>query len=206
MFAVGVAVGELHIFFPKIKLQLHQGGVLNERRSEVADFTAEPSAKLLQGQSVGAGVIGINQIANGLGLGQVTLAVKEGPLGKLSRQGRATAGVDQALHETLDDKGAAVNVTFHNIFSSEASRAFKRKEQGFVKQFVACIKVAQSGFSRGAFGQTSSAKRVCRGPSVRATDANYGHAASSCGGRKCTNRGAVKGVCGHGGKLALHPY
>ena len=90
--AVPVAVGKFHIFLAEVQFELHQGRVFDEGITEALDFPAEPATELLQGQAMGPGMVGVDEVSDGLGLGQVALAVEERALGEFTRKGRPAAG------------------------------------------------------------------------------------------------------------------
>ena len=82
---------------------------------------------------MGPGVIGIDQVANGFSLGEVALCHEERRVWVNSPASGRHPGIDQALHEALGDERAAVNVTFHHIFSRKLA-ALRRAEEGFIKR------------------------------------------------------------------------
>ena len=150
-FPVTIAVYKLHVFLAKVKLQFHQGRVFDQGLAKGIDLIAKAATELLDGQLMGTGVFGIDEVANGLGLGEVSFAVQKGALGEFSGQRRATTGIDQALHEPLSNERAAVNVAFHNVFPSKALRAAEREQQGFIEGLLTVVQNSQ----RCAAGLTS---------------------------------------------------
>ena len=203
---VTVAVGKLHVLFGEIELQLHQGGVLDEGLAKGVDLFAEPSAQLLQGESVGTGVIGFDEVADGFRLGQVAFAVQEGALGEFAGQSGPASGIDQALHEALGDERAAVNVALDHIFAGKTARPSKGQEQGFVQGPVSIVKVPQEGAAGHRSFEPALAESVYHGPSTGTAHADHGHASASRRGGDRANGAAVKRVCRHGGKLAPTPF
>ena len=206
MFPITIAVHKLHVFLAKVKFQFHQGRVFDQGLAKGIDFIAKTATELLDGQLMGTGMFGINEVANGLGLGKVSFAVQKGALGEFSGQRRATTGIDQTLHQPLSNERAAVNVAFYNVFPSKALRAAEREQQGFIEGLLTIVQNSQ----RCAAGLTSfefaSAQGVDNRPSLGSTDAHNRHSTASRWGRQGTNGGSVKGVCRHGGKLALAPF
>ena len=75
--SVTIAVCKLDVFLAKIELQLHQGSVFDQGFPKGIDLVAKAPSKLLHRQLVSAGVLGIDEVAYGLSLGEVALAVQE---------------------------------------------------------------------------------------------------------------------------------
>ena len=70
--------------------------------------------------------LGVDEIGETLGLGQVELAVVEGAPRELSGGGRAKAGERrQRRHQRPDDGASTVDVEFHDVLAGEAARRGK---------------------------------------------------------------------------------
>ncbi len=163
MFPITIAVHKLHVFLAKVEFQFHQGGVFDQGLAKGVDLIAEPAAELLDGQLMGTGMFGIDEVANGLGLGKVSFAVQKGALGEFSGQRRAATGIDQTLHQPLSDERAAVNVAFYNVFPGKLFGPRKGQEQGFIEGLSPSYRMPQAARGRAQLLRACPAQAVDHG-------------------------------------------
>ena len=124
-----LTVCELHLFLAEVQLKLQQGSHLYEFTPEKGQFIREPAAKLVVGNAVRCRRSGRNQVRYRLGLGQVHLAVQEGPAGKLARSGQAAAGRQQPADKFVGNVSRSVERDLHGVFAGIAVRGTKHRNQ-----------------------------------------------------------------------------
>ena len=126
----GQVVGDLLI--RKIDLGLDQGHRLEQVAAETGVGLAQGPVQLTERLGgLGRG-LGVNQIGDSLGLGQIHPAVLERPAGEFTRIGRAKTKGDQGLARGLDHGATAVEVKFGAVLASIAVRGRKTQNQRLI--------------------------------------------------------------------------
>lgn len=100
------AVGKLEFFVvAEVEFELHEGGDVEEAVAQLPESLAELSAHLADGEMVGGGVAGSDEVGYAFGLTEVHFAVEEGALGVFAGPGHAAALAGEELHDALEDVG-----------------------------------------------------------------------------------------------------
>lgn len=109
-------------------LLLHGGG-----------FATDGSAELLVGGPEGKGALRVNQVHDGLGLGEVHFAIKEGPLGEFAGFCRARTAGEETIQNALGDEHAAVTVELDDVLARVAGRCFEVQQQAVIERISSAI-------------------------------------------------------------------
>ena len=109
------------VFLGEIYVSLDFGLDLEKGVGKVEDAAAEFTVKLTTGGTEGALRAGTDEVSNGLGLGEVELAVGESGAGEFAGFRRSAATGKEVIEDTLDDEGIAVAGDFEEVFAGVRS-------------------------------------------------------------------------------------
>jgi hypothetical protein len=108
------------VFFGEVDVGLDVGEDVDERSAEGVGFLADGAGELLVGGAEGESALGVDEVHDGLGLGEVDFAVEEGALGELAGFSGAGSGLEEGFEDALGDEHTAVAVEFDDGFSGVA--------------------------------------------------------------------------------------
>ena len=127
------SVRELDLLLAEVQFELQQGSHLHEFTPEKGKLVREPAAELVISDPVRRGRRGRNQVRDRLGLGQVHLAVHEGPAGELARSGQAAAGRQQPADQLVGNISRSVERNLHRVLAGVAVRGAKYRYQHVIQ-------------------------------------------------------------------------
>ena len=143
---------KVDLFFGEVQRRLNQHAQVDQGIAQHGDFLRERARQRTAGAAGGHGGAGIDQVGNGLGLGQVDFVVEEGPLGKFARLGQAQMGqhgqalgghrlrhFQAALQQQLQHDRAAVGLQLQHVFAGVAVRAGEEQRQAVVQGLALAI-------------------------------------------------------------------
>ena len=114
-----VAVCKLYVLFREVEFQFEEGGKVEKFVAEAFDFGGHAAAHLLEGDGVGTGGGGSDEVGDGLCLCEVKGTVEEGSLGEFAREGWTGTVVGKEGKGFAQDKGAAMEGDFATVFPSK---------------------------------------------------------------------------------------
>jgi len=85
-------------------------------------FAADGAAELLVGGPEGKGALRVDEVHDGLGLGEVHFAIEEGPLGEFAGFRRTCTTGEETIQNTLGDEHAAMAVELDDVLARVAGR------------------------------------------------------------------------------------
>jgi hypothetical protein len=96
-----------------------------------------------------AGRRGVDQVGDGLRLGQIELAIEEGAAAEFAGFGQPGAEIEAARQEHLHDDRSAVALQFEDIFAGEGIGIGKVEQQATINgAAVGCLEIGQRGVTR----------------------------------------------------------
>jgi hypothetical protein len=151
---VGEVDGRFHV-----DAQQHQ--LLDHRIDAAREHAIQRTTCRARGTVVARG----DQVGDGLGLGQVELAVEERPFAELTRPRLARTERDAARDQLLQQHRAAVALQFHHFFAGEAVRCREPQHDAIVDDLA--VGIAQARVVRVARAQCRRTQCVGDGRSAR---------------------------------------
>ena len=134
----GAGVGG-DVFFGEVDVGFDVGEDVDERRAEGFGFATDGTGELFVGGADSEGALGVDEVHDGLGLGEVHFAVEEGTLGEFAGFGRAGTGFEEGLEDALGDEEAAVALEFDGVFASVAGGVVEEDGDALVEGQVVVI-------------------------------------------------------------------
>ncbi len=165
----------------------HRFGEVVHLRGELALQRAQRGARRLRRAAV-------DQIGDGLGLGEVELVVEERPPCELAGLGGPRAEFEHALQQQLHHHRPAVALQLEHVLAGERRRAGEVEREALVDRLAGGVaELVQLGRAR-----RGHAAKQCRGD-ADAVAAGHAHDADAAAARGCGDRGdGVAGRCDHG--------
>ena len=152
-----LAVGEeIDLLLGKVDGRLHVGAQLDHRLGEPAHHGGELPLQRAHGRARRLARAGIDQVGDGLGLGQIELVVEEGALRELAGQGAARAELQRARDEGLDHERAAVAVQLEHVLAGVGVRGREEEREPRIDRLAA----AHRGSARRSRGAAAAARRA----------------------------------------------
>ncbi|MCY1434585.1 hypothetical protein D9M71_506490 [compost metagenome] len=195
--AEDVAIGEeVDLLLGEIDGRLDVDAQLDELLRQPMDAPGELALQRAHGVARGLGGTGLDQVGDGLGLGQVELVVEEGAFAEFAGARLAGAELQAALQEHVHHHRAAVALQLQHVLAGEGVRAGEVQQQSLVDHLaVVGVEGAVMRMSRCRLAATQG---DADDAGARAGDADDADAATTLGGG---DGGDGFTGCVHGGFL-----
>jgi hypothetical protein len=132
--------GHVHVVLGKVDAGFEQRDQLNQRLLHGRDAPAERAAHLAGGLAGLGQRLRLDQVAHGLGLGEVEPAGKKGALGKLAGLGQPRAQIESAAQQQLQHHRRAVRGDLHQVLGGVGVGSGKECDQRLVD--AGCVAAA----------------------------------------------------------------
>ena len=186
----------------KVDEGLKVGDASEQVGAKRVDLIAQASLQLTGGGTGGSRGLGADEIHHRLGLGQVELAVEEGPLGELARTGHAGTGLKHRGQHTRGDQRSPMAADLDKILARVAAGVAEDREQHLVDDLAMRINDPAEGdaalLHRGR-RLGSAEDRVGHGQCPGAADPDHGQ-------RPLAGRRGDRGDCLPHGYLAAASF
>jgi hypothetical protein len=151
----GAGVGG-DVFLGEVDVGFDVGEDVDERGAEGFGFAPDGTGELFVGGADGEGALGVDEVHDGLGLGEVHFAVEEGALGEFAGFGRAGTGFEEGFEDALGDEQAAVALEFDGMFAGVAGGVVEEDGDALVEGQVVVV----AGFDEVDSARGESVERV----------------------------------------------
>ena len=197
---------EVDLLFGEVERRLHQHAQLDQAIAQRVDLARKRSGQRAARRARGSFGAGFDQVAHGLGLGQVDLVVQERTLGELTGFGQPqadlAAGVEATRQQELQHHRAAVRLQFEHRFAGVGMRRREVDRQTMVDGlFVAAEKRQVGGVARHEWAATNCGDQRSEVTPRGANDAN-----GTTAGRGGHSDDGVLVTGQHGAILAQAPW
>src|SRR5699024_1866061 len=125
-------IGKFNILIREIEFQLHHGGGINNLLAELFNMLSQLSFKLLMSGIQGLFAFGMDEVADGLGLTELHLAIEGGPLGKLTGLGGSDTQGQDSFQNGLGYQNTTMTGDFYRFFTRIRFRSTKESNQYLV--------------------------------------------------------------------------
>ncbi len=141
-----------HAVVGKIDRRFRPADSADQRRPPAFVEIGQPAIILAQGRpALGVG-LGIHQVGNRFGPGEVEAAIFHGPSAEFPRLGGAQAQRGQTIEQGLAHRPAAMNLELGDILPGETGGAGKPQQQTLIHHLAAHGKAPQHGAAGGRAG------------------------------------------------------
>ena len=134
----GAGVGG-DVFLGEVDVGFDVGEDVDKRGAEGFGFATDGTGELFVGGADGEGALGVDEVHDGLGLGEVHFAVKEGALGEFAGFGRAGTGLEEGFEDALGDEQAAVALELDGVFAGVAGGVVEEDGDALVEGQVVVV-------------------------------------------------------------------
>jgi len=124
---------DVDVVFAEVDAGFEKGDEFDEGLLERSNAAAECTAHLAGGLTGLGECLGFDEVANGLGLGEVELAGEEGALGEFAGVGEASAEGKGATKEKVEDDRRAVGGDFNEVVAGVGVGGGVEGDDGFIK-------------------------------------------------------------------------
>ena len=112
----------MNVFIGKINVRFGVRECLHHFIAQFVDALGKFAGQLLLRRRRGQFRAGVNQVGNGLGLGQVDASIEKGAAGEFARFGHPRAMLQHSVKHQLGRQQAAVAGYFDHVFAGERAR------------------------------------------------------------------------------------
>ena len=134
-----------HLFVGEVDLGLDQRKRLQQVAAEAGVGLRQPAIQLTESLRRLRRGLRVDQVGDGLGLGQVHTAVLEGAAGEFAGVGDAQTKSHQGFADRLHYRPSAVQVQFGAVLAGVGTRAWETEDEGFVEAAALVGQSAQTG-------------------------------------------------------------
>lgn len=121
------------VLLGEVDAGLDVGEDLNERGAQVFGLATDGAGELFVGGADGESALGVDEVHDGLGLGEVDFTVEKGALRELAGVCMAGAGGEEGLEDALGDEEAAVAMELEGGFSGVAGGAMEQDDNALIE-------------------------------------------------------------------------
>jgi hypothetical protein len=173
---VGVVVGG------EVDAGLEGGDEGDELELDGGDESGEGAAELAGGDAGLVEGVGLDEVVDGFGLGEVDASGEEGSLGELAGFGEAGSGCEGAAEEIVEQDGGAVGGDLDDVVGGVGVGGGEEGDDGFVEGLTVVVDdFGESGLGGGQ-GVAKAEQRFGDGAGVGAGEAEDADASSTVGG------------------------
>ena len=122
------------VFLGKINVGLDMGKHRDDLLLHRGGFAANGTTKLLIGSTESQRALRVDQIHDGLGLGEIHFSVQKGTLSEFPRISGTRPAGKPAVQNTLGDENATVAVEFDNVLTRVTRRPLETEQQSMIQR------------------------------------------------------------------------